>query len=101
MSRDRKLKGIRVKGSNGSDYMLSIIDIARDKAKSMSSGGKNPDVIVATSILPEFEKNPEKVREWAKKMKPDNMRFIKVKTADEPTSEELAKSVDSGVVEVL
>jgi len=98
--KDRKNLGIRIRGANGSDYMLSVLDIARDKAKKMA-GDKNPHVIMATSIIPTFKKNPEKILEWARTMKPENMTFIKVKTAREPTSEELAKDMDKGILEGL
>jgi len=93
------IRGIRIKGANGSDYVLSALDIAKDKAEKMSAGGKNPRVVMSATILPDFAKNPEKMREWAKKMDPKKMRFVKTKMAAEPSSEELAKDFDKGVVE--
>ena len=94
-----QLKGIKVKGPNGSDYVLSMVDIAMDKAKAMAGALKDPRTIMATKIMPEFQANPEKAREWAKKMKTTNMRFLKVKQAPEPTSDELAKHLEKGDIE--
>jgi len=94
-----KLKGIKVKGPNGSDYVLSMTEIAMHKAKAMAGALKDPRTILATKIMPEFQANPEKAREWAKKMKPGEMRFIKVKQAPEPTSDELAKHLEKGDIE--
>jgi len=94
-----KLKGIKVKGPDGSDYVLSMMEIAMHKAKAMAGALKNPRTVLAAKIMPEFQANPEKAREWAKKMKPAEMRFLKVKQAPTPTSEELAKHLEKGDIE--
>jgi len=99
MKKPSPIKGIKIKGANGSDYVLSVLDIAKDKAEKMSAGGKNPRVVMGSSILPDFAKNPEKMRAWAKKMDPKKMKFIKTKVAVEPSSEELARDFDKGVIE--
>lgn len=94
-----KFKGIKIKAPNGSDYVLSMIDIAMHKAKATAGPTRNPRTIMATAIMPEFQKNPEKAREWAKKMSVSDMIFLKVRQAPEPTSEELAKHLEKGEIE--
>ena len=94
-----KIKGIKIRGADGSTYVLSMIDIAMHKAKAVAGLLKNPRQLMASKILPEFQKNPEKAREWAKKMKPEEMRFIKVKQADTPPNEDLAKGIETGDLE--
>lgn len=94
-----KIKGIKVKGADGSTYVLSMIDIALHKAKATAGLLKNPRQLMATKIMPEFQKDPEKAREWAKKMKPEEMRFVKVRQADTPPNEELAKGIEKGDLE--
>lgn len=93
------IRGIRVTGPDGSDYTLPIMNIALDKAEKLAGSTKNPKEVLVTTVLPEFEKNPKKITEWLEKMSPDKMGFIKVKQANRPSNEDLAKRLKDGVLE--
>lgn len=64
-----------IKFSNGIEYLIPVIEIARDRAKHYAHEyNDNIEKSLAEDTIPLFEENEDEIIDWAK----DNMKFADV-----------------------
>jgi len=87
---------VRVKVKDGSEWFVTVTDIAVDKAQSVAKDkGIDRTYALVQFVLPEFGKNPDAAVTWAKDhMDHGKINLIMLKQPDPLPKDEVLKSGD-------